>query len=325
MSLLEVKHLSKHFPVKRGLLSRPTGFVQAVRDVSFQVRAGESYGVVGESGSGKTTLGRTVLRLIDPTEGEILFQGTDLTRLDPEPLRQLRRDMQMIFQDPHSSLNPRKIILKSVGEPLVIYEGVSGRRLADRVLELMELVGLKKEHMYRFPHELSGGQKQRVGIARALALNPKMLILDEPTSALDVSVQALTLNFLEELQKKFSLTYLFISHNLAVIRYVCDRVAVMYLGRIVEEGQVDELFDSPAHPYTKSLLSAIPLPEPQQDDDQVLLEGDIPSPLNIPSGCSFHTRCPEKPGEICRREDPPLVHLSPSHSASCHLCGSREA
>lgn len=324
MSFLEVKNLSKHFPIKQGLFSRTTSYVKAVRDVSFQIRAGESYGVVGESGSGKTTLGRTILRLIDPTAGEILFQGTDLTKLGSEPLRQLRRDMQMIFQDPHSSLNPRKTILKSVGEPLVIYEGLKGRRLGDRVRELLELVGLKKEHMYRFPHELSGGQKQRVGIARALALNPKMLILDEPTSALDVSVQALTLNFLEELQKKFSLTYLFISHNLAVIRYVCDRVAVMYLGRIVEEGRVDELFDSPAHPYTKSLLSAVPLPEPQQEDNQVLLEGDIPSPLNIPSGCAFHTRCPEKLGGICDREDPQVVHLSPTHTASCHLCASRK-
>ncbi len=325
MSFLEVNNLSKHFPVKRGLFSRTVNYVKAVREVSFRIETGESYGVVGESGSGKTTLGRTILRLIDPSAGDILFQGTNLAALAPEPLRQLRRDMQMIFQDPHSSLNPRKTILKSVGEPLVIYEGLRGRRLADRVRELLELVGLKREHMYRFPHELSGGQKQRVGIARALALNPKMLILDEPTSALDVSVQALTLNFLEELQEKFSLTYLFISHNLAVIRYVCDRVAVMYLGRIVEEGQVDELFDSPAHPYTKSLLSAVPLPEPQQDDNQILLEGDIPSPLNIPSGCAFHTRCPEKMGDICDRQDPSAVDISPTHTASCHLCADKKA
>ncbi len=257
--------------------------------------------------------------MIEPTRGDILFQGVNLAQLDSESLRQQRRDMQMIFQDPHSSLNPRKTILKSVGEPLIIYDRMRGRALVERVRELVKLVGLKKEHLYRFPHELSGGQKQRVGIARALALNPKMLILDEPTSALDVSVQALTLHFLEELQEKFSLTYLFISHNLAVIRYVCSRVAVMYLGRIVEEGSVDELFDSPAHPYTKFLLSAVPLPEPQQNDDQILLEGDIPSPLNIPNGCCFHTRCPEKMGGICHQMEPKTVRLSPTHSAACHL------
>jgi oligopeptide/dipeptide ABC transporter ATP-binding protein len=256
--------------------------------------------------------------LIDPTEGDILFEDTNLAKLDPETLRQLRRDMQMIFQDPHSSLNPRKKILQSVGEPLVIHQRLAGRDLSQRVRELLEVVGLKKEHMYRFPHELSGGQKQRVGIARALALNPKMLILDEPTSALDVSVQALTLNFLEKLQEKLSLTYMFISHNLAVIRYVCARVAVMYLGQIVEEGTVNELFDTPAHPYTKSLLLAVPLPEPRQKEDQLLLEGDIPSPLNIPSGCSFHTRCPEKVGDICHQVDPQTIRLSSSHTTACH-------
>ena len=318
MSILEVKNVSKHFPIKRGFLRKSTETVQAVRNVSFHIGYGESYGVVGESGSGKTTLARVVLRLIDPTEGDILFEDANLAKLDPETLRQLRRDMQMIFQDPHSSLNPRKKILQSVGEPLVIHERLGGRILSQRVRELLEVVGLKKEHMYRFPHELSGGQKQRVGIARALALNPKMLILDEPTSALDVSVQALTLNFLETLQEKFSLTYMFISHNLAVIRYVCARVAVMYLGRIVEEGTVDELFDAPAHPYTKSLLSAVPLPEPQQKEDQLLLEGDIPSPLNIPSGCSFHTRCPEKVGDICHQVDPQTIRLSASHTTACH-------
>lgn len=318
MSILEVKNVSKHFPIKRGFLRKSAETVQAVRNVSFRIGYGESYGVVGESGSGKTTLARVVLRLIDPTAGDILFEDVNLAKLDPETLRQLRRDMQMIFQDPHSSLNPRKKILQSVGEPLVIHERLGGRGLSERVRELLEVVGLKKEHMYRFPHELSGGQKQRVGIARALALNPKMLILDEPTSALDVSVQALTFNFLETLQEKFSLTYMFISHNLAVIRYVCARVAVMYLGRIVEEGTVDELFDAPAHPYTKSLLSAVPLPEPRQKEDQLFLEGDIPSPLNIPSGCSFHTRCPEKVGDICHQVDPQIIRLSSSHTTACH-------
>ena len=318
MNILEVKNVSKHFPIKRGLFRKSSETVQAVRNVSFRIGNGESYGVVGESGSGKTTLARVVLRLIDPTAGDILFEGVNLAQLASEPLRQLRRDMQMIFQDPHSSLNPRKKILQSVGEPLVIHEGMRGNAMNRRVRELLEVVGLKKEHMYRFPHELSGGQKQRVGIARALALNPKMLILDEPTSALDVSVQALTLNFLETLQEKFSLTYMFISHNLAVIRYVCALVAVMYLGRIVEEAAVDTLFDTPAHPYTKSLLSAVPLPESQQKDEELLLEGDIPSPLNIPPGCCFHTRCPEKVGDICHQVDPETIRLSPTHTTACH-------
>jgi oligopeptide/dipeptide ABC transporter ATP-binding protein len=319
MKLLEVRKLNKHFPLKGGFLSRSTVTVKAVRSVSFQVEAGESYGIVGESGSGKTTLGRTILRLISPTSGNIFFNGVDLCELDPGMLRRLRRDMQMIFQDPHTSLNPRKTIIKSVGEPLVIYDRIHGRALRQRVQDLMEIVGLKKEHMYRFPHELSGGQKQRVGIARALALNPKMLILDEPTSALDVSVQAQTLNFLEALQEKMALTYLFISHNLSVIRYICDRVAVMYLGRIVEEAEVNELFDMPMHPYTKALLSSVPLPQARQPDTEILLEGDIPSPLNIPSGCCFHTRCKEKIGPICETQEPEAVLASSNHSVLCHL------
>jgi oligopeptide/dipeptide ABC transporter ATP-binding protein len=318
MNFLEVRGVSKHFPIKRGLLQRSSEIAQAVRSVDLDIEEGESYGIVGESGSGKTTLGRTILRLIDPTSGDIFFNGVNICELDRNMLRRLRRDMQMIFQDPHSSLNPRKTIVKSVGEPLVMHEHVRGHMLRQRVQELMEIVGLKKEHMYRFPHELSGGQKQRVGIARALALNPKMLVLDEPTSALDVSVQAQTLNFLEELQDKMSLTYLFISHNLSVIRYVCDRVAVMYLGRIVERGLVSELFDSPAHPYTKALLSAVPLPQAHQQKQAVVLEGDIPSPLQIPSGCCFHTRCHEKVGHICEEEEPGPTRLSPTHYVLCH-------
>jgi len=319
MKFLEVQKLSKHFPLKGGFLSRSKGTVKAVRSVSFQVEAGESYGIVGESGSGKTTLGRTILRLITPSSGKIIFNGVNLCELDPGMLRRLRRDMQMIFQDPHSSLNPRKTIIKSVGEPLVIHDHMRGRTLRQRVQDLMEIVGLKKEHMYRFPHELSGGQKQRVGIARALALNPKMLILDEPTSALDVSVQAQTLNFLEALQEKMALTYLFISHNLAVIRYVCDRVAVMYLGRIVEEAEVNELFDAPMHPYTKALLSSVPLPQARQPGKEILLEGDIPSPSNIPSGCCFHTRCNEKIGPICESQEPEAVFTASHHRVLCHL------
>jgi oligopeptide/dipeptide ABC transporter ATP-binding protein len=318
MNFLEVRGVSKHFPIKRGLFQRSSEIAQAVRAVDLEIEEGESYGVVGESGSGKTTLGRTILRLIDPTSGDIFFNGVNICELDRKMLRRLRRDMQMIFQDPHSSLNPRKTIVKSVGEPLVIHEHVRGHMLRQRVQELMEIVGLKKEHMHRFPHELSGGQKQRVGIARALALNPKMLVLDEPTSALDVSVQAQTLNFLEELQDKMSLTYLFISHNLSVIRYVCDRVAVMYLGRIVERGLVSELFDAPAHPYTKALLSAVPLPQAHQQGQAVVLEGDIPSPLQIPSGCCFHTRCHEKVGNICEEAEPEPTRLSPTHYVLCH-------
>jgi oligopeptide/dipeptide ABC transporter ATP-binding protein len=320
MPILEVKDVSKEFPIRRGLLRKSRETVKAVRDVSFDVQGGESFGIVGESGSGKTTLARTILRLIDPTSGDIYFGGTNLATLDRRSLQTLRRDMQMIFQDPHSALNPRKTILRSVGEPLVIHERMEGRARRQRVQELLEIVGLQKAHMYRFPHELSGGQKQRVGIARALALNPRMLILDEPTSALDVSVQAQALNFLEELQDRMSLTYLFISHNLSVIRYVCDRVAVMYLGRIVEEGEVNELFDTPEHPYTRALLSAVPLPQAKQPEDQTLLEGDIPSPLNIPSGCCFHTRCPEKIGPICHESEPEITQLTPTHRAACHLC-----
>jgi len=318
MNILEVRGVSKYFPVRRGFLRRARETVKAVRNVSFQVQAGESYGIVGESGSGKTTLARTILRLIDPTAGDIVLDKTNLCDLNQKSLQRLRRDMQMIFQDPHSSLNPRKTILQSVGEPLVIHAHLRGRALRRRVQQLTEIVGLKKEHMYRFPHELSGGQKQRVGIARALALNPKILILDEPTSALDVSVQAQTLNFLEELQEKMSLTYIFISHNLSVIRYVCDRVAVMYLGEIVEEGEVNELFDTPRHPYTRALLCAVPLPQAEQPENQILLEGDIPSPLHIPSGCGFHTRCPETLGAICQEMEPKGIQLSPMHKVVCH-------
>jgi len=318
MNILEVKGVSKFFPIKGGFLRKARETVKAVRNVTFEIQTGESYGIVGESGSGKTTLARTILRLVDPTAGDILFNGTNLCILNQSSLQKLRRDMQMIFQDPHSSLNPRKTILQNVGEPLVIHEHLSGRARRRRVQELMEIVGLKREHMYRFPHELSGGQKQRVGIARALALHPKMLILDEPTSALDVSVQAQTLNFLEALQDRMSLTYLFISHNLAVIRYVCDRLAVMYLGEIVEEGNADELFETPMHPYTKALLSAVPLPQAKQAENQILLEGDIPSPLYIPSGCSFHARCPEVVGAVCQEMKPNVIHLSPTHKVVCH-------
>lgn len=317
--LLEVKNLKKHFPIRAGFLSKSVESVKAVDGISFAVDAGKSFGLVGESGSGKTTAARAILRLIAPTEGNVIFDNQDIARMPEKSLKRLRRNMQMIFQDPHSSLNPRKTIFKSVSEPLIVHEHLHGKALRKRVEELLEIVGLERTHAFRFPHELSGGQKQRVGIARALALNPKMLFLDEPTSALDVSVQAQTLNFLEDLQEQFALTYVFISHNLVVIRYVCDAVAVMYLGKIVETALSEELFQAPKHPYTQALISAIPLPQADQPDAEIILEGDIPSPINIPSGCRFHTRCPQRIGEICDNVEPPPIKISETHTVNCHL------
>jgi oligopeptide/dipeptide ABC transporter ATP-binding protein len=317
--LLQVKNLEKYFPVRAGFLSKSIETVKAVDGISFSVDTGTSFGLVGESGSGKTTVARTILRLIEPTAGAIFFENQDIARMPEKSLKRLRRHMQMIFQDPHSSLNPRKTIFKSVAEPLIVHERMHGKPLRNRVEELLEIVGLEHEHTFRFPHELSGGQKQRVGIARALALNPKMLFLDEPTSALDVSVQAQTLNFLEDLQKQLSLTYLFISHNLVVIRYVCNTVAVMYLGKIVETALTEEVFQSPKHPYTKALISAIPLSQANQPDTEIILEGDIPSPIHIPSGCRFHTRCLEKIGAICHEVEPPPIKISETHIVNCHL------
>ena len=317
--LLQVRNLKKYFPVRAGFLSKSTETVKAIDGISFSVDEGTSFGLVGESGSGKTTVARTILRLIHPTEGEIFFDNSDIVRMSEKSLKRLRRHMQMIFQNPHASLNPRKTIFKSVAEPLIVHERMRGKGLRKRVEELLEIVGLEQEHTFRFPHELSGGQKQRVGIARALALNPKMLFLDEPTSALDVSVQAQTLNFLEDLQKQFSLTYLFISHNLVVIRFVCDTVAVMYLGRIVEIALSEELFQSPKHPYTKALIAAIPLPQANQLETDMILEGDIPSPMHVPPGCRFHTRCSEKIGALCHEIDPPPIKISATHCVNCHL------
>ena len=285
--LLEVKNLKKYFPLKKGLLGSGKGEVRAVDNISFSIREGDSFGLVGESGSGKSTVARTILRLIEPTEGEILWRGRDICQLSESEMTGIRRNLQMIFQDPHSSLNPRKTVFKSIAEPLVIHERMKGKKIRETVLDLLEIVGLKKEHMFRYPHELSGGQKQRVGIARALSLNPKLLILDEPTSALDVSVQAQMLNFLESLQKRLNLTYLYISHNLAVIRYACLTVGVMYLGRIIEMGEAERVFSSPRHPYTRALVSAVPLPQAEQTGEMICLEGDIPSATHIPSGLSF--------------------------------------
>jgi oligopeptide/dipeptide ABC transporter ATP-binding protein len=317
--LLELKNLKKYFPLKRGIFKGGNGHVRAVDGISFFIKEGNSFGLVGESGSGKTTVARAILRLIEPTEGEILWDGRDICKCSETEMKELRKNMQMIFQDPHSSLNPRKTVFKSVAEPLIIHEGMKGRKLREKVEELLEIVGLKREHMFRYPHELSGGQKQRVGIARALSLHPRLLVLDEPTSALDVSVQAQMLNFLESLQKKMNLTYLFISHNLAVIRYACDTVAVMYLGKIVEMGQTESIFSSPRHPYTKALVSAVPLPQAEQPEATILLEGDIPSATHIPSGCRFHTRCPEKIGTICEENEPITRYFSDESQVDCHL------
>jgi oligopeptide/dipeptide ABC transporter ATP-binding protein len=320
--LLEVKNLKKYFPMKKGLLGSRKGEVRAVDRVSFSIREGDSFGLVGESGSGKSTVARTILRLIEPTDGEVLLDGKDICKLSESEMMDVRRDLQMIFQDPHSSFNPRKTVFKSIAEPLVIHEKMGGRKLRERVQELLKIVGLKQEHMFRYPHELSGGQKQRIGIARALSLNPKLLILDEPTSALDVSVQAQMLNFLESLQKRLNLTYLYISHNLAVIRYACLTVGVMYLGRIIEKGGAEKVFSSPRHPYTRALISAVPLPAAEQTGEMICLEGDIPSATNIPSGCRFHTRCPERIGKICEEIEPLDYHFSDGNEVSCHLYGS---
>ena len=317
--LLDIKNLKKYFPLKKGFIQGKDGSVRAVDGISFFIREGNSFGLVGESGSGKTTVARAILRLIEPTEGEVLWEGRDICKFSESEMKALRRNMQMIFQDPHSSLNPRKMVFKCVAEPLVIHEGTKGRRLRERVEELLEIVGMKREHMFRYPHELSGGQKQRVGIARALSLHPKLLILDEPTSALDVSVQAQMLNFLESLQERMDLTYLFISHNLAVIRYTCDAVAVMYLGKIIEMGETECIFSSPRHPYTRALVSAVPLPQAEQPERTILLEGDIPSATHIPSGCRFHTRCPEKIGAICEEIEPSTQSFSDGSQVDCHL------
>lgn len=313
---LEVKGLQKHFKIPTGMRRHYT--LKAVDGIDMTLGKGVSYGLVGESGSGKSTVARLILRLLEPTSGAIHFEGTEITGLKHRQLQPLRREMQIIFQDPHSSLNPRKIIYESIAEPLVVHRVLHGAALRLRLEELMEVVGLNKEFLFRYPHELSGGQKQRACIARAVALNPKLLVLDEPTSALDVSVQAQILEFLRELQDRFSLTYLFISHNLAVIRYMCNRVAVMYLGKIVEEAQTATFFADPQHPYSRALLDSVPLPQAEQPEG-VILEGAIPSPIDIPPGCRFQQRCPQKMGTICETEEPLLKLNGSGHNVACHL------
>ena len=316
--LMEIKDLKKYFPVKGGILQRVTGFVRAVDGLNFEIERGEVFGLVGESGCGKTTLGRACLRLIEPTSGEVRFEDVDLLNLNLKDMQKMRLNVQMVFQDPFSSLDPRMMIKDIVGEGLVIHGLAKGSELKERVLQNLERVGLKKEHLYRYPHEFSGGQRQRIGIARSLVLNPKFIVLDEPTSALDVSVQAKILNLLLKLQKELGLTYMFISHNLSVIEYMSDRIAVMYVGKIVETGTKVELFENPLHPYTRALFSAIPIPDPDLKHEKIILKGDVPSPLNPPSGCRFHPRCPYAE-ELCEREEPPSIEVNSGHKVACHL------
>ena len=316
--LLEVRDLKMHFPIKGGILRREVGYVYAVDGVSFSIDRGETLGLVGESGCGKTTTGMCVLHLYEPTAGEVYFHGKDILKLKRREMRRLRCKMQVVFQDPYASLDPRMTIKDTVGEPLLINGVAKGSRLRERVLEMLKEVGLSEDHMNRFPHEFSGGQRQRICIARALALKPEFVVLDEPTSSLDVSVQAQVLNILKGLQKSMGLTYLFISHDLSVIKHMSDRVAVMYLGKIVELSPSDKIFGEAKHPYTRALISAIPLPDPGLRGSMKILRGEVPSPVNPPSGCRFHPRCPYAK-TICRREEPNLIDIGNRHLVACHL------
>jgi len=316
--VLEVEDLKTYFPVRKGLLRRTVGQVHAVDGVSFTIGAGETLGLVGESGCGKTTVGRTVLRLIEPTAGVIRLAGRDITRLTRAELRPLRREMQIIFQDPFSSLNPRMRVGDIVGEPLKVHATVPAGERRDRVAALFARVGLSEAQMDNYPHQFSGGQRQRIGVARALALNPKLIVGDEPVSALDVSIQAQVINLLTDLQRELGLSYLFISHNLAVVEHISHRIAVMYLGRIVEHTDRETLFRKPLHPYTEALLAAVPVPDPAARRTKRVLQGDVPSPLHPPAGCHFHTRCPYAEAR-CRNETPRLREIEPGHHVACHL------
>jgi len=318
--LVRAEHIKKYFPIRKGLLQREVARVHAVDDVSLEVRTGETLGLVGESGCGKSTLARCIARLYDLTAGTITFEGRDISRLSRRQLRPVRREMQMVFQDPYASLNPRKRVGTIISDPLRIHDYGDRAKIKNRVRELLELVGLSPEHVNRYPHEFSGGQRQRIGVARAIALHPKLIIADEPVSALDVSIRAQVINLLDDLQDELALTYVFIAHDLGVVRHISDRIAVMYLGKIVEISPAEELYRQPVHPYTEALLSAVPLPDPDISArrEQIVLEGDVPSPVRPPSGCRFHPRC-RYATDICSQQEPPLVpHGSQGHLAACH-------
>lgn len=321
-TLLDVRDLKMHFPLTQGIiLQRTVGYVHAVDGVSFSISRGKTLGLVGESGSGKTTIGRTIARLYKPTSGQIFFDNQDLATLEGEPLRQMRRRVQMIFQDPYASLNPRFTIGSLIAEPMHIYQIGSRQEIRDRTAELLRVVGLRPEYIDRYPHEFSGGQRQRIAVARALSINPEFMIADEPVSALDVSIRAQILNLLQRLQQQLHLTYLFVSHDLSVIRHMTDRIAVMYLGKIVELANRDELYDTPKHPYTRALLSAVPIPDPiiEKKRQRIILSGDLPSPIHVPSGCRFHTRCPMAQ-QICREVEPSFeLKDGRDHYAACHF------
>ncbi len=325
--LLDVQGLKKHFPIKRGFFSRTVGYVKAVDGVNFHVYPGETLGLVGESGCGKTTTGRMILRAIDPSSGHIWFDDqsmgrVDVAMLEASQLKRMRRNMQMVFQDPYSSLNPRMTLLQNVGEPLLVNNISQGKELEERVAHLLRVVGLRPEYMNRYPHAFSGGQRQRIGIARALALNPQLIVLDEPVSALDVSVQAQILNLLQDLQQRFGLTYLFVAHDLSVVEHISDRVAVMYVGQLVESATTEELFLNPLHPYSEALLSAVPQPDPRARRAPIVLSGDVANPANPPSGCYFHPRCAYNDGKLCVNELPQLRELKPGHHVRCHYAES---
>ncbi len=317
-ALLETRGVVKHYPVTGGILLRQIASVKAVDGVSLKIRPGETLGLVGESGCGKSTLGRLILRLEEPTRGDILFEGKSILGYHPKEMRSLRREMQIIFQDPYSSLNPRKSVAHIVGEPLYVHGMTDRREREARVLELLEVVGLKREHMRRYPHQFSGGQRQRIGVARALALHPKLIICDEAVSALDVSIRGQVINLLQDLQEEFGLTYLFISHDLSVVEHISDRVAVMYLGKLVELADSDTLYKMPLHPYTQALLSAAPVPDPKRKKRRIVLPGDVPSPIHPPPGCRFHTRCLYAK-DVCYKQEPALREVKENHFAACHF------